>query len=178
MVIAIIAVLIALLLPAVQQAREAAGRTQCKNNLKQLGLAIHNYHDTSQRLPPALTINVLAGDYNIQPFGVALLPFIDQGKSAATSVIRDRGEQCCRHELQCGRRSTKRTCVTCSVFISTVTRSGSVSPRSPSSRSAARLPAKTSAHLRVVCPVSACRAAVSAASRTFATVSQLSFFGC
>jgi len=75
-VIAIIAILIALLLPAVQQAREAARRTECKNNLKQIGIALHNYHETFNNFPPGWIGNLA----NANNFGwsVHIFPFIEQ----------------------------------------------------------------------------------------------------
>ena len=82
-VIAIIAVLIALLLPAVQQAREAARRSKCKNNLKQLGLALHNYHDTANTIPPGFVNSAIIGTgaqtANNWGWMTMLLPGIDQG---------------------------------------------------------------------------------------------------
>jgi prepilin-type N-terminal cleavage/methylation domain-containing protein/prepilin-type processing-associated H-X9-DG protein len=82
-VIAIIGVLIALLLPAVQQAREAARRIQCTNNLKQLGIALHTYLDSNGQFPLGAVGRVVSsGDYPSnsyrQPFVVALLPYYEQ----------------------------------------------------------------------------------------------------
>ena len=78
-VIAIIGVLIALLLPAVQQAREAARRMQCTNNLKQLALACHNYMDINQEsFPPGAFYELNSGQWNTSGWAVAVLPFIEQ----------------------------------------------------------------------------------------------------
>jgi prepilin-type N-terminal cleavage/methylation domain-containing protein len=73
-VIAIIGVLVALLLPAVQSAREAARRMQCSNNLKQIALAAHNYHDSHKMLPPGSTDAKLSGSTGF----AAILPYLEQ----------------------------------------------------------------------------------------------------
>lgn len=79
-VVSIIAILVALLLPAVQQAREAARRSQCRNNLKQIGLALHNYHDVHRLFPPGTVgrPDPTPGSW-FASWILLSLPFIDQG---------------------------------------------------------------------------------------------------
>src|SRR6478672_7427069 len=77
-VIAIIAILIALLVPAVQKVREAAARTQCINNLKQWGLGMHGYHDNYKKLPAFTT--VIPRRHNWAPM---IMPFLDQAHLVA-----------------------------------------------------------------------------------------------
>ena len=99
-VIAIIAILIALLLPAVQQAREAARRTQCKNNLKQIGLAMHNYHDIHRTFPQGASatwwVEGGVGDTNVDNsreawgWSAAILPLIDQAPLFEQLGVNDR----------------------------------------------------------------------------------------
>ncbi|MFN3161129.1 MAG: DUF1559 domain-containing protein [Rubinisphaera brasiliensis] len=96
-VIAIIAILVALLLPAVQQAREAARRSSCKNNLKQMGLALHNYHDTHGVFPPGYVLQDRDGSGNPQynqngsswGWGAYILPGMEQSALSDALNIGD-----------------------------------------------------------------------------------------
>jgi len=86
-VIAIIAILIALLVPAVQKVRDAASRLQCTNNVKQVALACHGYHDANKKLPPASGV---VGNY-VGSAHYFLLPYVEQGALYQQSVVNGVG---------------------------------------------------------------------------------------
>lgn len=85
-VIAIIAILIGLLVPAVQKVRETANRAQCANNLKQLGLAAHNYHDQHKHLPPGIGYTPVATNKVFGTYFFHLLPYLEQGNLFDSSL--------------------------------------------------------------------------------------------
>ncbi|MCA9181479.1 MAG: DUF1559 domain-containing protein, partial [Planctomycetales bacterium] len=92
-VIAIIGILVGLLLPAVQAAREAARRMQCSNNLKQLGLAAHNYVDAHKTFPSGFVSSLpdpgapAAAELTVWTWGAFILPFIEQGNLSNTLQV-------------------------------------------------------------------------------------------
>ncbi|QDT67090.1 DUF1559 domain-containing protein [Calycomorphotria hydatis] len=94
-VIGIIAILVSLLLPAVQQAREAARRSSCKNNLKQIGLALHNYHDSHSTFPPAYIDERSSGKafYDNEghwSWSALILPYVEQANLYQTFQVGDK----------------------------------------------------------------------------------------
>jgi len=92
-VIAIIGVLVALLLPAVQSAREAARRSTCQNNQKQIGIALHNYHDTFLYFPPGnITLGACCATPSFTSWTISILPFLEQSNLSEKYVASNHNE--------------------------------------------------------------------------------------
>jgi prepilin-type processing-associated H-X9-DG protein len=85
-VIAIVAILVGILLPAVQRVREAVARSRCQSNLRQIGLAFQNYHAQNQMLPPGVSVENGSADYPFMSWNARLLPYIEQGNLWSEAV--------------------------------------------------------------------------------------------